>query len=109
MRTIVVAIAGLVMLASVCRAGEIYGAISQGGKPVAAGIKVEIASPAKTYAAETDKFGAYRIFVKEKGKCTLKVTLKEKAVAAEVFSFEKSTRYDWVLEMQDGSLVLKRK
>lgn len=109
MKTIALFVVGLLGLASVCRAGEIYGAISEGGKPVAAGVKIEIVAPTKTYTAETDKFGSYRIFVKDKGKCTLKVTYKGQAPSSEVFSFEKSTRYDWVLESQNGKLALKRK
>lgn len=109
MKTCALLLVGLLSLSSVCSAGEIYGAISEGGKPVVAGIKVEIVSPSKTYPAETDKFGAYRIFVKEKGKCTLKVTYKDQSPSAEVFSYEKSTRYDWVLETQNGKLALKRK
>ena len=109
MKTIALFVVGLLGLGSVCRAGEIYGSISEGGKPVAAGVKVEIVSSAKTYAAETDKFGAYRIFVKEKGKCTLKVTYKSQAPSSDVFSYEKSTRYDWVLDSQNGKLALKRK
>lgn len=109
MKTIAMVVAGLMILGTTCRAGEIYGALSEGGKPLAAGTKVEIVTSAKTYETMTDKFGSYRLFAKEKGKCTLKVTYKDQALSAEVFSYDKSTRYDWVLESQNGKLVLKRK
>jgi hypothetical protein len=49
-------------------AGELFGTIAEGEKPVAQGVKVEVTAGDKTYSTETDKFGAYRLFVKEKGK-----------------------------------------
>ena len=75
----------LVFAASVAVAGEIYGTINDGNKPVAAGMKVDITVPGKTYTGETNKFGAYRIFVKEKGKCTLSVHAVGQAASAELF------------------------
>jgi hypothetical protein len=95
--------------ASAALAGEIYGTISEGGKPVSAGVKVEVAAAGNTYTGETDKFGAYHVFAKDKGKCTLTVHYKDQKPAAAIFSYEKATRYDWTLETADGKLVLKRK
>jgi hypothetical protein len=92
-----------------CLAGEVYGNIQNGPKPVAAGVKVEIAVGGKTYAGETNKFGAYRLFVKEKGKCTLTVAIDGQSVSADLFSYDKSTRYDWILETPNGKLQLRRK
>ena len=62
MKTIAMVVAGLMILGTTCRAGEIYGALSEGGKPLAAGTKVEIVTSAKTYETMTDKFGSYRLF-----------------------------------------------
>ena len=90
-------------------AGELFGTISEGTKPVSEGVKVEVNAGDKTYSAETDKFGSYRVFVKEKGKCTLKVHFKEQTPSFSVSSFEKSTRYDFVLELKDGKYTLGRK
>jgi hypothetical protein len=90
-------------------AGEVYGTIIDGDKPVAAGIKVEVTSGGKAFTAETDKFGSYRIVVKGKGKCTLTVHVKDHSPSAEVFSYDKSTRYDWILETKDGEISLRRK
>ena len=97
------------LLTSVALAGEIYGTIEDSGKPVSAGVKVEVAAAGNTYTGETDKFGAYHVFTKDKGKCTLTVHYKDQKPAAAIFSYEKATRYDWALETEDGKLVLKRK
>jgi hypothetical protein len=95
--------------ATIALAGEIYGTITEADKPISAGTKVEIAIAGNTYAGETDKFGTYHIFAKEKGKCTLTVHYKNEAPAATIFSYDKATRYDWTIETIDGKLTLKRK
>jgi hypothetical protein len=109
MRSLGKAILALLLCASFMSAGEIYGTITDGTRPVGAGMKIDITASGKVYAAETDKYGSYRIIVKEKGKCTLTVHLKESAVAAELFSYDKSTRYDWILETQGAKALLRRK
>ncbi len=90
-------------------AGELFGTISEVDKPIAAGVKVEVTAGDKTYSTETDKFGSYRLFVKEKGKCTLKVYYKGQMPTFSVGSFEKSTRYDFLLTQKDGKYTLGRK
>ena len=97
-------------LGSAALAGEIYGTIEDAGKPVSAGVKVEVTAAGNTYTGDTDKFGAYHVFAKDKGKCTLAVHLKGQKPAASIFSYEKATRYDWIVETaNDGTLTLKRK
>jgi hypothetical protein len=99
----------LCIAASVAMAGEIYGTLADAGKPVPAGVKIEIAVAGKTFTGETDQFGAYKIFAAEKGKGTLTAYYKDQKPEASIFSFEKATRYDWTVEMADGKPVLKRK
>ncbi len=99
----------LLLIAARASAGEVYGTISEGGKPVPAGVKLDIIVSGKTYPAETDKFGSYRVVVKEKGKCTLTVHLREQSPSVALFSYDRSTRYDWNLETKDGKLTLRRK
>jgi hypothetical protein len=99
----------LFLLTSSALAGELFGTISEGSKPVAAGVKVEVTAGDKTYTAETDKFGSYRLFVKEKGKCTLKAYYKDQTPSFNVASFDKSTRYDFALTQKDGKYTLGRK
>jgi hypothetical protein len=109
MKSIGVVLLGLLLSASPVLAGEVYGTITEGNKPVAAGVKVGIAVSGKVYNGETDKFGSYRLVVKEKGKCTFTVHLKEQSPSLEIYSYDKSTRYDWILETKDGKLSLRRK
>lgn len=85
-------------------AGEIFGSISQADKPIAKGTKIEILAGDKTYNAETDENGGYRLFVPEKGKVTLKVHAGTMP-SIEIFSSDHSARYDLVLEANS----LKRK
>jgi hypothetical protein len=100
----------LILLAvSVALAGEIFGTISESGKPLAAGVKVGVTVAGNAYTGETDKFGTYHVFVRDKGKGTLTVYYKDQKPAADVFSYDNATRYDWTIEAADGKLALKRK
>ena len=99
----------ILFTASAALAGEIYGTISEAGKPVSAGVKVEVTVADSTYTGETDSFGTYHVYAKEKGKCTLTVHYKGQKPAASIFSYEKATRYDWTVETADDKLILKRK
>jgi hypothetical protein len=94
---------------SVAVAGEIYGTITDSGKPVPAGIKVEITVAGKSYTGETDKFGAYHVVAQDKGKGALTAYYKDQKPSADVFSSDKDTRYDWTIEIVDGKMILKRK
>src|SRR5262245_45549053 len=81
-------------------AGKIYGSILEGGKPVAQGIKVDVTCGADTYSAQTDAYGAFNLFAKDKGKCVLKVTYQGQTPSIEVNSYDNSVQYDLVLEKQ---------
>jgi len=101
----------LLLFACSCAfAGELYGTIEFGDKPVGDGVKLELLTANKqSYTCVTDKFGAYRLFVKENGKCTLTIHFKGQSPSVELFSYDKSTRYDWVLEIKDGKYSIRRK
>ncbi len=102
-------VATILFWVSTAEAGEIFGTITEGGKTVAQGLRVEVRSSGKTYKTETDKFGAYRVFVKGKGKSSLILHMKDQALSAEVVSYDKSTRYDWIVETKADTLALRRK
>jgi len=109
--------------ASNASAGRIFGDIKLDGKPVPAGLTVKIAPVAAAVApgAEikplplpadttlTDKFGSYKLTVKQEGKCVLTLMYEKQVLALEVFSYKNATRYDLILEKKDGKLSLKRK
>jgi hypothetical protein len=101
-------------------AGRLFGDIRMAGKPLPAGIPVTIArapaadekgkaSPPMADSTATDAYGAYKLSVKEEGKCVLSIQYEKKTVSLEVFSYKEATRYDLVLEKKDGALSLRRK
>jgi hypothetical protein len=107
MRKIFLAILCLAIPCATAQAGEIYGTIKEGGKPIKAGTKVEVKCAKGSFSAETDKLGSYRIFVQEQGKCTLSVLSGDVAPQMTVHSFEDSARYNLVLEKKDGKPALR--
>src|SRR6478672_2162979 len=74
-------------LAAQAFAGKIYGTITEGGKPVAQGIKVDVACGTNNYSAQTDAGGAFNLFSPDKGKCALKVTYQGQTPSIEINSF----------------------
>ena len=112
MRSIALVIVSISVLAGNAFAGKIFGDISYGGKPVAAGVKVKATLPSAATAVDTtatDKFGSYRLFVKAEGKAKLIVLFEGKALELPIFSNKEATRYDLVVEMKDDKLTLRRK
>ena len=99
-------------LATNAFAGKIFGDISMDGKPLPAGVKLKLTRPGTGAVADTaltDKFGSYKLFVKEEGKATLTVIYDSKALDLAVFSNKEATRYDLVVEKKEGKLSLRRK
>jgi len=99
-------------LATAASAGKIFGDINLGGKPLAAGVKVRVTRPGVSAIADstvTDKFGSYKLLVKEEGKSVLTIVYEGKPLDLSVFSNKEATRYDLVVEKKDGKLSLRRK
>jgi hypothetical protein len=100
----------LALAASAASAGEIYGTVSEGGKPVADGTTVAVKCGDKAYpAVKTDKTGTYHLTVAEKGKCTLTLSYKGQSPALEVASYDQGVQVDLVLEAKDGKYTARRK
>ncbi len=90
-------------------AGEIYGRITEGGKPVGEGVAVEMTCGGKAApASKTDKAGSYHVVADKEGKCTLTVRHKGQSASLEVMSYEDPVQVDIVAEIKDGKLVLRR-
>jgi hypothetical protein len=109
MNRLVTAAVLILGLTSAAVAGNVYGNISEAGKPVAQGVKIEVTCGANKYSAETDAGGAYKLFVKDQGKCALQVAYQGQTPSFEINSFEGSVQYDLVLEKQGTQYTLKRK
>ena len=99
----------IISMTAIAAAGEIFGTIIDGNKAVPEGTKVEVTVAGKTFTGTIDKTGTYHVFAAEKGKGTLTAFYKDQKPAADVFSFEKATRYDYVVETAEGKMTLKRK
>ena len=109
---IVVSCAVLAALPTVASAGRIFGDISFSGKPVAAGVKIKVTRPGSSAVADTavtDKFGSFKLTVKEEGKAMLTVLYEGKPLDLAVFSNKEAARYDLVVEKKDGKLTIRRK
>jgi hypothetical protein len=107
MRKTFLTILCLAIACTTALAGEFYGTIKEGGKPVKAATKVEVKCAKGSYSTETDKLGSYRLFVPEQGKCAFSVKSGDAAPQMTVHSFEDSTRYNLVLEKKDGKPALR--
>ena len=59
-------------------AGKISGGITEGGKPIAKGVKVDLTCGTVMRSAETDAYGAFSVVAPE-GKCTIKVNYQTDA------------------------------
>ena len=90
-------------------AGNVYGTITEAGKGIAAGSKIEIACGADKYNTETDANGGFKVFVKDQGKCELKLSYQGQTPTFEINSFEGSVQYDLVLEKKGTQYTLRRK
>ena len=102
--------AGMLLLSSSALAGEMYGTISEAGKPIGEGVAVEAKCGQASYpAVKTDKSGAYHLVVQEKGKCHLTVKYKNQSPAIDVASYDEGVQVDLVLELKSGSYTLRRK
>jgi hypothetical protein len=93
-------------------AGKIFGDISLDGKPLPAGVKVKITRPGSSIVADsttTDKFGSFKLMVKEEGKTVLTVVHEKAPLELAVFSNKEAMRYDLVIEKKEGKPGLRRK
>lgn len=104
----IAAILTFLAAASAAGAGEIYGTLSDQGKPVAAGT-LRLACGDAAGEAKTDAYGAYSVKVSATGKCTLSVTSAPGAPSLAVTVYEKSARYDLALGRAGGKTILSRK
>jgi hypothetical protein len=90
------------------QAGEIYGTIKEGGKPVGPGVKVTINSGEKSYSRETDTYSSYRAYIRETGPVKITVEYKGQKPSTDASSYEGAVRFNLVLEQKGGSYSLRK-
>jgi len=116
-RAVIPALLLALLAAPQASAGRIFGDIRMNDKPLPDSVRVRITAPlaaeAKTGAVAdstlTDKFGSYKLNVKDDGRCILTLVYEKQHLELVVFSYKQATRYDLILERKDGKLSLRRK
>lgn len=103
------AVAALVAFPAVLAAAEIHGTVSEGGKPVAAGVALKLDCGATSASASTDQFGGYSLKIAASGQCKVTVDYKGGSASLPVAVFEKPSRYDLEVRQDAGKLTLARK
>jgi hypothetical protein len=95
-----------IALTGASRRGEIYGTVRL-GKQLLADVPVTVTCPSASASDTTDKFGAYRLFVKESGKCSIAVRYQKQTPTLAIVSVGDAVRYRLVLEEADGKYTLR--
>jgi hypothetical protein len=90
-------------------AGEVYGTITESGKPAGAGVALKLACEGASAEAKTDAYGSYRVKVAATGNCTLTVASKAGSPSLAVNLYERPARYDLVLTQSAGKYAVARK
>jgi hypothetical protein len=99
----------MIIASGIAIAGNVYGTITEAGKGIGQGSKIEITCGADKYNTETDANGGFKVFVKDQGKCELKLTYQGQTPTFEINSFEGTVQYDLVLEKKGTQYTLRRK
>jgi hypothetical protein len=100
---------GLLAAAAAASAAEIHGTVSEGGKPLAQGVKLKLACDMTAAETKTDEFGSYSLKIAATGECRLSVEHKGQTASLKVTLYEKPSRYDLMIKEEAGKLVLLRK
>jgi phosphate-selective porin len=97
------------ILASAASAAEVYGTVSQNGKPLPQGVALKLDCGGGSASATTDQFGSYSLKTAASGDCRLTVEYKGSSPSLKVTLYEKPSRYDLVIKEESGKLTVERK
>jgi len=91
-------------------AAQIYGTLRESDRPVD-GAQIEVVCGTSHYVDKTDKYGSYKLYAKEVGKCTLTVTHRGQNPRAPIESYDDPAHYDFDLIRQQpaGTYRLQRR
>lgn len=110
MRTTSLSVLLILMLVRPVVGGEVYGSIELSGKAIPPGVEIVVQCAGPARSTKTDEIGSYRIYLKEKGKCTLTVKYgNEPFPSIAIYSYDGTVRFDLVLEASEGRYKLRRK
>ena len=95
--------------AGAAQAGEVFGTITESGKPAQTGVTLKLACEGSSAEGKTDAYGSYRLKVAATGNCTLTVASKAGSPSLSVNLYDKPARYDLVLTQSAGKYAVSRK
>ena len=95
--------------ASVATAAEIFGTVSENGKPLPEGVGLKLVCGDASVSGATDRFGSYSLKTTATGECHLTATYKGASPSLKVTLYEKPSRYDLVVKQEAGKVTLARK
>ncbi|MEO8191590.1 MAG: hypothetical protein ABI682_14725 [Acidobacteriota bacterium] len=90
-------------------ASEVFGTVSEAGKPLPAGVPLKLECEGGAASGVTDEFGSYSLKTPATGDCRLSLTHKGASPSLKVTLYEKPSRYDLVVKGEAGKLTLTRK
>jgi len=109
MRTTLLVSALCIGLASAAHAGELFGTVSENGRPLPQGTTLKLDCGGASASGSTDQFGSYRIQLNASGECSLSIAHKGSSPSLKVTLFDKPTRYDLVVKDEAGKVTVSRK
>jgi hypothetical protein len=92
---------------SLARAGGLYGRISDGSGPLRSQ-PLEVIASGQHYPTQTDKEGAYTLYVPVNGTCQFVVKYRGEAISTEINSYDSSVRYDFTIVKKNGRYTLQK-
>lgn len=105
----VLAITILCLAPSAAFAAELFGTVSENGKPVPQGTALKLDCGETSVSGVTDQFGSYSLKTGRTGDCVLTLTYKGSTASLKVTMYEKPARYDLAVTEQGGKLTIARK
>ncbi|MEO8430243.1 MAG: hypothetical protein ABI592_01955 [Acidobacteriota bacterium] len=109
MRRLIFLCVVLLVPGSFLGAAEVFGTISENGKPVPRGVAVKLDCAGVAASGATDEFGSYSVKTASTGDCRLTVEYKKSTPSLKVALYEKPARYDLVVKDAAGKVTVARK
>lgn len=121
MKKLILTIAFTVLSGSTASAGQIFGSLNEGGRPLVnvyfevactnerSALKGKADSSEKSIPkGKTDNYGAYSINV-GRGRCIFKLYYKKEILEFGLYSYDRALRYDLEVVFENGAYKLRRR